>query len=505
VAPYGAPVAWSRRGFLLVLTLLAAAVAGCGSTPAAGPPIPPAIHRIRHVIVVMQENRSFDDYFGTYPGADGIPRAVLAGKKDCNVDPRTGHCLLPYRDTSQVDVGGPHTAADAIADINGGRMNDFVRRLRHALTSPCRLDPTTPSCVVDATRPDVMGYHTAAEIPNYWRYAHDFVLQDHLFASNLGWSLPSHLAMVSGWSASCASPTDPLSCRSFDGWKQPHHHGAIRFPWTDLTYLLARNGVTWRYFIEPGLQPDCADGDMKCAARVQNSHTPSIWNPLPRFLDVHADHQAVNVQPSQRFFEDAKTGTLPSVSWVVPSIQNSEHPPSPIWRGQAWVTRIVNAVMRSPDWKSSAIFISWDDWGGFFDHVRPPHVDQLGYGLRVPGLLISAYARRGYIDHQTLSFDAYLKFIEDDFLDGARIDPMTDGRTDSRPSVRENAQQLGDLYSEFDFSRPPRRPVLLPPIPSRDCRSAADPGRSRHRRAHRRTRPAQAAPPRCGARPTTAP
>jgi hypothetical protein len=133
---------------------------------------------------------------------------------------------------------------------------------------------------------------------------------------------------------------------------------------------------------------------------------------------------------------------------------------------------VVNAVMRSPDWKSSAIFIAWDDWGGFYDHVQPPVVDPLGYGIRVPGIMISPYARAGYIDHQTLSFDAYLRFIEDDFLGGARIDPATDGRPDSRPSVRENASQLGNLLREFDFSQSPRKPQLLPPTPSRGCRCA---------------------------------
>jgi phospholipase C len=491
------------RGAATAFALLTtAAAAGCGSAPATGPPIPPAIHRIRHVIVVMQENRSFDNYFGTYPGADGIPGRVLRGRADCNVDPRTRRCLLPYHDTRQVDVGGPHTVSDALADIDGGRMNGFVRRVRGAVTSVCRKDPTTPDCVVDSRQPDVMGYHTAAEIPNYWRYAHRFVLQDHMFASNLGWSLPSHLALVSGWSASCASPTDPMSCRSFIGWRRPPHGGGSRFPWTDLTYLLAQHHVTWRYFIQPGLQPDCADGDMRCPAHVQNSHTPSIWNPLPHFMDVRSDHQVVNVQPSDRFFADARDGRLPSVSWVVPSVQDSEHPPSPIWRGQAWVTRVVDAVMRSPDWRSSAIFIAWDDWGGFFDHVRPPMVDALGYGIRVPGLMISPYARRGYIDHQTLSFDAYLKFIEDDFLGGERIDPETDGRPDSRPSVREDAPQLGNLYSEFDFSRPPQRPLLLPPIPNPGCRSAAARSGSRRRSGRLRSRPGPAGPPRCAARPS---
>jgi phospholipase C len=126
------------------------------------------------------------------------------------------------------------------------------------------------------------------------------------------------------------------------------------------------------------------------------------------------------------------------------------------------VTSVVNAVMRSKDWSSSAIFVAWDDWGGFYDHVVPPKVDENGYGLRVPAFMISPYAKRGFIDHQTLSFDAFAKFIEDDFVGGQRLDPKTDGRPDRRPSVRENATVLGDLSKEFDFTQKPRRPLLLP-------------------------------------------
>ena len=152
---------------------------------------------------------------------------------------------------------------------------------------------------------------------------------------------------------------------------------------------------------------------------------------------------------------------LPAVSWVVPNSAVSEHPPSSIAAGQAYVTGLVNAVMRGPQWKSTAIFVTWDDWGGFYDHVRPPSVDPNGYGLRVPGLLISPYARRGVVDHQTLSFDAYLKFIEDVFLRGQRLDPRNDGRYDPRPTVRENVRRLGDLSREFDFTQKARRPLLL--------------------------------------------
>ncbi len=129
------------------------------------------------------------------------------------------------------------------------------------------------------------------------------------------------------------------------------------------------------------------------------------------------------------------------------------------------MTSLINAVMKSPDWDSTAIFLAWDDWGGFYDHVVPPTVDQNGYGLRVPGMVISPYAKKGYVDHQTLSFDAYDKFIEDDFLHGQRINPATDGRPDPRPDVRENEKILGNLENDFDFSRPPGAPVVLPVHP----------------------------------------
>jgi phospholipase C len=156
---------------------------------------------------------------------------------------------------------------------------------------------------------------------------------------------------------------------------------------------------------------------------------------------------------------------LPAVSWIVPNARVSEHGTASIRAGQAYVTGLVNAIGRGPEWGSTAIFLAWDDWGGYYDHVPPPRVDVNGYGFRVPGLVISPYARRHYIDHQRLSFDAYAKFIEDDFVNGQRLDPASDGRPDPRPTVRENVPGLGDLRYDFDFNQALRRAPILSPDP----------------------------------------
>jgi phospholipase C len=370
-----------------------------------------------------------------------------------------------------------------------------------------------------------MGYHDAREIPNYWAYAKDFVLQDHMFESVASWSLPAHLYLVSGWSAHCESKA-PSSCVNDPSQVGRHLPDEFRaclhrrgvpvarlrsarlsdaqrtavtsclttvspaererllampvaggsgegeqlgtYSWTDLTYLLHAHHVSWAYYVQSGVQPDCNASPGQTAAGcppvTQGAHTPSIWNPLPSFTDVKADGQLKNIKNLSAFYPAAEHGHLPAVTWIMPSQPNSDHPPASIATGQAYVTNLINTIMRGPDWKSTAIFLTWDDWGGFYDHVAPQQVAGPGdgYGLRVPALVISPYAKKNYIDHQVLSFDAYNKFIEDDFLHGDRLDPATDGRPDPRPAVRETIGILGNLLADFDFRQKPRPAMLLP-------------------------------------------
>jgi len=426
-----------------------------------------ARQRIKHVVIVMQENRSFDSYFGTYPGADGIP--MRDGKPSvCLPDPRTSECVTPFHDSSPINVGGPHQAATATADIDNGRMDGFIESAQKGEKDcPTLLDP---ECSQGSE--DVMGYHDRSDIPNYWSYADSFVLEDHMFEPSASWSLPEHLFLVSNWSARCSVRDDPMSCVNDDAHPRSARSAgsgaarvAVRDPnyaWTDITSLLYTHGVTWSWYVFPGSEPDCEDDGATCAPVPQSVGTPGIWNPLPWFTTVQQDGQLGNVRSVADLFQDASAGNLPNVAWVVPNQEVSEHPPASIQTGQAYVTSVINSLMSSPEWSSTAVFLAWDDWGGFYDHVVPPQVDENGYGLRVPGLVIGPWARQGWIDHQVLSFDAYNKLIEDLFLGGLRIDPATDGRPDPRPDVRENAAQLGDLLASFDFTQPARAPLLLP-------------------------------------------
>ncbi len=419
--------------------------------------------KIKHIVIIVQENRSFDEYFGTYvsPTAgqtvDGIPPGI-------EVPNGSGGFVAPFHNHKDVNKGGPHTWNAQIADVDGGKMDGFV---------------------ISAGQDDVMGYHDCREIPNYWTYANNFELQDHMYESVASWSLPSHLFMVSNWSASCTNAKDPASCTNDP--QQNTHSSTAPYAWTDITYLLHKSttlnptGVSWGYYIDPGGQPDTDDGSMGVSDKILAVTTPSIWNPLPQFTTVKKDQQLPNVQTVANYITSTENGSLPSVSWIVPNQTVSEHPPANIADGQAYTTKMINAIMtgREKDaagnllpkgslWKDTAILLVWDDFGGFYDHEVPVNIDENGYGIRVPGILISPYAMAGTVDHEDLSLDSYNRLIEDVFLGGQRLDPNPasagyDGRADPRPDIREDL--TGNLLNEFNFSQTPLPPLVLPEYP----------------------------------------
>jgi phospholipase C len=457
-----------RGGSLSVLIagVLLVALSAAPTADARSPHPQPAaadLSTLQHLIFIVQENRSFDQYFGTYPGADGFPMTRSGKIKVCIPDHFLGRCVHPYHTTSKFQYGGPHDQRRSILDVNGGKMNGFVNVLP---PNECWIHKHAPGCagiVGPGGQPDVMSYHTRAEIPNYWAYAHHFELQDHLYASADSWTLPSHLYIMSGWAASCSDPSKPMSCTSnlsLTTKKTQFRYGEKPiYAWTDITYLLDKANVSWRYYVDDRtcIHPKtCKSGE----------GTTATMDPVPGFNDVHSDSQVSNVVGHSKFVTAATNGTLPSVSWIVPGPGYSEHPRlgGSLENGQAFVTKMINAVMRGPDWDTSAIFVSWDDWGGFYDNVRPPNIDANGYGIRVPGLVISPYSKAGTINSQKVSFDAYLKLIEDRFLGGQRLNPANDGRPDSRPDVRENLVP-GDLVNCFDFTQTPLPPLILNPWP----------------------------------------
>jgi len=534
LSPFPRVRLWSGWVALVLGAVLAFAGSGEGGGPVSAGT---GISKIKHVVIITQENRSFDSYFGTYPGADGIPM-VNGQPAACLPDPARGGCVSPFHNTADSNVGAPHSHNDMIADLHNGAMDGFVTQAQKAL-SGCTA--AQPNCTYRNTNTtDVMGYHDGTDLPDYWDYARNFTLQDHMFAAASAWSLPAHLYLVSEWSAKCTVPGDPTSCTNAlqnpDSGPDPEIIGntligkcqtasdlapcrqalttagispdlaaavdqlintsckptdtynacqaavdaasvpaAVKqhlsdaakhlhlpdYAWTDLTYLLHQQHVSWNYYVFNGTEPDCRNDAATCAPVKQDAKTPGLWNPLLYFDTVKQDGELGNIQPLTNFYDAARRGALPAVTWIAPTDKVSEHAPAKISTGQRYVAGLINAIMSGPDWNSTAIFLNWDDWGGFYDHVPPPAADGNGYGFRVPSLIISPYAKKGYVDHQTLSQDAYIKFIEDDFLHSQRLDPATDGRPDPRPDVRETSPLLGDLTRAFDFTQAPLPPHLL--------------------------------------------
>jgi phospholipase C len=268
---------------------------------------------------------------------------------------------------------------------------------------------------------NTLSYYDWHEIPNYWDYARRFTLCDNFFSSLAGPSEPNQLYTVAAQSGGLVN-NPPRNIAGQDG--------VYTFP--TMAELLEKSGVTWKYYDEK-----------------PNPRKHTLWNPMPGFKSFQNSPELMShLVGLSQFYQDAKSGQLPQVCWIVPTAMDSEHPPADSARGMRHVTDLVNAIMSGPDWKDTVIIVTWDDYGGFYDHVPPPMVDQYGYGPRVPCLVISPYARQGRISHDAFDFTSPLKLIEEKF--------------GLAPLATRDAS-ASDMLSCFDFRQKPLAPDIITP------------------------------------------
>ena len=405
----------------ILVGLLAAVSLDQGTAAAAGGSHQPKTP-IHHLVVLMQENHTFDSYFGTYPGADGIPKGACMP-----VDPANGPkpCVRPFHIGNQSVVDLDHSESSAVADVNRGRMDGFVRAQN----------------VRTGDGAQAMGYYNASDVPFYWNVADRYVLFDHFFSSSLGGSFLNHVYWVAA-GAGNATQSVPVA-----GLKL-----------TTIFDRLQQARVSWKFYVQ-NYDPKINYRTLP-SLKDANRASQAVWAPLldiPRFLDNRS--LSSHIVDLSQYYTDLRNGTLPEVAYIAPS-GASEHPPGSLVTGQRFVRGLVNSLMISSSWDSSAFLEAYDDWGGWYDHVLPPRRDAHGDGLRVPAMLISAYAKRHYIDHTRLDFTSMLKFIEQNW--------------NVRPLTRLDAT-AGSMMGAFNFRQPPREPAIIPlqrttPPPSRTVR-----------------------------------
>jgi phospholipase C len=375
-----------------------------------------AIQHIQHVVFIIKENRTFDHYFGTFPGAQGAFHATIS----------TGQVIPLWRAPDSMPHDLDHSQEGAVNAVDGGAMDRFD--------------------LIDNgnVNGEFLSYSqmTQADIPNYFAYAQKFVLADQMFSSAATNSYPNHLYTIAAQDTGAIGiPTLYKNFVPVWGCDSPANtivavmdlQGAISdvFPCFDsptLADTLDNASLSWKYYAPSFGEQGYVFSAYDSINHIRNS---ALW--------------ATNVVPISQFVTDALSGNLPAVSWLVAGKEN-EHPVAGTCVGENWTVEQINAVMQGPEWGSTAIFLTWDDFGGFYDHIPPPQVDQFGLGPRVPLLIISPYAKPAYISHTTYEFSSILKFIEEDF---------------GLPSVGKRDAQANDLTDSFDFTQSPLPPLVL--------------------------------------------
>lgn len=375
------------------------------------------INVIQHIVFMIKENRSFDNYFGTFPGANGATSGPVS-----NGTIRTlGHTPDRVRDMG-------HAWNDDITAVNGGLMNKFDL-VEHGNDNGDYMSMTQ---------------YYQSDIPNYWNYAQAFTLSDATFASTKAASYSNHLYTVMADGAeTIANPSEP-GHPEFGSWGCDAIAGTTvelqsttgkqtyAFPcWTNKSEgdLLEAAGISWKEYAPA---QNTSGYDWNTFDAINSIRNSSLWSE--------------RVVPFANFATDAKNGNLPAVSWLIPDTKDSDHPDSSACTGENWTVQQINAIMQGPDWSTTAIFLTWDDFGGFYDNAVPANFDYYGFGVRVPMVIISPYSLAGHVVHTEYEFSSVLKFIETRF--GL-----------SNLTLRD--LDAADMTDAFNFNQTPLPPLIL--------------------------------------------
>ncbi len=418
---------------LIVASVAAAVVAGLvfhlslvPEVPS-GPGLPnPASLPIRHVVVVVQENHAFDNYFGTYcpkagpyckQTAYGIPAGTCLPKSPSA--PSEG-CLRPYNlpgtasNITSIDL--PHNWLASHVAYDNGRMDGFY--------------------LAEGSVNQTVGYYTGQQLPFYWDLAEEYALGDDFYSSTLSYSLPNHWFLLAGASPPAAQYAFPQAGRtSLSPTGREYLNESNQTP--TIVDLLAQTNLSWKYY---------DSGFSTYPEAIANGSAFAFWNPLAAKAESYGTGFLSHFANRDALFIDAAVGNLPAVSWVIPTVQNSDHPPANLVLGEAWVSQVIGAVEQSPEWNSTAVFLTWDDYGGFYDHIAPPQLDQWGLSFRVPLIVVSAYTPENIVVHSFGDFESILRFIEWRF---------------GLPSLTSRDANAPLPLDYFGFSVPPRPPVSL--------------------------------------------
>jgi phospholipase C len=421
------------------LALLAAWLAACTGSPRGPLPQKPAVEpatmlasRIRHLVIIVQENRSFDNVFAGFPGASTQSYGYWHAKKVPLHEVRFV-APKPYK-TDMI-----HNWTSAHLGYDGGKMDGFGSN-------------TFSQGLGVATWP--YAYLKRSEVQPYWDLASQYVLEDHMFPTMFGGSFTAHLDLISG-------TTDLAPKVSEVDWPDSSHWGCDATPSTNSSLVtptqyepgqgpfpcftqfrtmadtLDACNISWKYYA-PGVNGGDIGG--------------LVWSEFSAIKKVRYGADWANViSPPTTVLADAASGKLPQISWVIPDYLDSDHSAANSDAGPSWVAAVVNAIGQGPDWSSTAIVLVWDDWGGWNDHVPPPQLDWKGLGIRVPAIVISPYAKKGFVDHTQYEFSSILKLAEQTF-DLPAVGPPSFGYTDTRAT---------SMTDSFDFKQKPRAFVKI--------------------------------------------